>query len=337
MKRKIAVSSALALVVSLSAFALTSAVSTGALSATSRQQTQAAQAHRLFVKYLSSHATMFRATGPAATLSPGSPESEIGSYNWSGMADVQTGSTPLSSVSGHWTIPSVSCLNGQYRNQDAFLAQWVGLDGFSSDTVEQLGTATQCYEGVEYYYDWYEMFPNGTVEEGTTQCINNNVDCPQPGDQIQASVTTTPGTGGNDNYVLALTDSTRPNESFSVSATCPSDECLNSSAEWTVERPAFELPFGFQILPQADYGQTSFSNATVSAGGRTTSIENYAGSVYDIAMIDDSASYILSCPGQFGPPGQLLLLPIPPATLPNPCPLARLFLGSFNDTWDGSF
>jgi len=78
--------------------------------------------------------------------------------------------------------------------------EWVGIDGYNNGTVEQLGTATQCFEGVTYYYVWYEMFPAGTVEEGTVACINNNVDCPQPGDRISASVTVTPG----GNYTLSL-------------------------------------------------------------------------------------------------------------------------------------
>ena len=69
--------------------------------------------------------------------------------------------------------------------------------------VEQLGTGEQCYEDLLYYYVWYEMFPAATVEEGTQACINNNVDCPRPGDQISASVTTTPGAGGVNNYTLA--------------------------------------------------------------------------------------------------------------------------------------
>jgi len=258
--------------------------------------------------------------------------SEFGSYNWSGFADVQTSTTPISSVSGRWTIPQVNCLGGRYRNQDAFLAQWVGLDGFTDGTVEQLGTATQCYEGVEYYYVWYEMFPNGTVEEGTTACINNNVHCPRPGDQVEASVVSTPDGAGNNDYTLALTDYSTPAESFSVNASCPDTTCVNSSAEWIVERPAFDLPFGFQILPQADYGKTGFSGGLVSAGGTTTTIENYSGDVDDVAMIDDSQGYFLSCPGQNGPSGRLLLL-----TDATACPLDTPFHGSFSDTWDSSF
>ena len=97
------------------------------------------------------------------------------------------------------------------------------------NNLKQLGSATQCFEGVKYYYVWYEMFPAGTVEEGTVACINNNVDCPQPGDFISASVTVAPS-GSTNNYTLTLNDYTRPQESFSVTASCSPSTCADGSA-----------------------------------------------------------------------------------------------------------
>ena len=326
----------IAIVTALAAAILAGAAPTAVLSTNARQHAQTVAAHHAFVKYMSSHAPMMRATGASATLSTSSTVSEVGSVNWSGFADVQNtagtgpGTTPISSVSGSWTIPRVNCVSGQYRNEDVIVAQWVGLDGFNDDTVEQLGTEAECFEGVEYYFEWSEMFPSGTVGQGTTACINDNTDCPQPGDQIQASVVSTPGTGGNNDYTLKLTDFSDSAQNFSDPATCPATECLNSSAEWIVERPAYDLYFGPQIVPQADYGRTAFTNGTVGTGSKSTTIENYPGAVYDVAMVDDTESYILSCPGQFGPPGQLLLVP-------SGCPPARVFRGDFTVTWDGSF
>src|ERR1700733_12483319 len=103
------------------------------------------------------------------------------------------------------------------------------------------------------------MYPAGTVEEGTTQGINKNVDCPRPGDRITASGVSTPGSGGNNDYTLKRTDPSNPAESFTVPGlTCPATTCVNSSAEWGVERPAFELPFGPQFTALGAFGQTSF-------------------------------------------------------------------------------
>jgi hypothetical protein len=301
-----------------------------------------AQAHEHFIKAMSSHAPAVGGNGgwvSPGTKVNGSAQTVNGvtgvqSVNWSGYADAETGTNTVSYASGSWIMPSVQCLPRPYQNQDAFLADWVGLDGFSNGTVEQLGTGVQCYEGVEYYYVWYEMFPAGTVEEGTTACINDNVNCPQPGDRISASVSVTPADGTND-YTLTLIDHTRPQESFSVNQTCDPSVCADSSAEWIVERPAFALPFGFQILPQALYGRSFFTSADVVSGGRFSSSGGFAdGTVNDISMIDDSLSYYLSCDDQPSPPGSLLLL-----TQANACPVAApfRFTGGFETTWDSSF
>jgi hypothetical protein len=286
-----------------------------------------ARARAAFLKYMSSHRPMLRSSAPPRAGSEGT--TLTGAVNWSGFADVEGASNKVSSVSGQWVIPYVQCLPGPYQYQDAFIAQWVGIDGFSDGTVEQLGSATQCFEGATYYYVWYEMYPAGTVEEGTVACITNNVDCPQPGDHIRASVTVT--SAGD--YTLSLTDWTNPQESFSVTASCAPSTCVDSSAEWIVERPAFELPFGAQILPLVDFFRTGFSNGKLTSGGKTTDIEGFQdGIVYDIAMGDDSGSYWLDCVGQKRRSPQLLQV-----SDPNSCPAVSPRQGSFNVTWDSSF
>ena len=302
------------------------------------------QARANFIKVKSAHAP---AVGRGGWVSPGGMQHSASSgasggvtstqsVNWSGYADSETTSNTVSQVSGNWTIPAVQCLPAPYENQDAFLANWVGLDGFNNQTVEQLGTAAQCFGGVKYFYVWYEMYPSATVEEGTTACINDNVDCPQPGDQISASVTVTSAGSGENNYQLTLTDHTTPDESFSVTQQCAATTCLDTSAEWIVERPAAQPPppATVQILPMAYFGTTSFSSADVTSGGVRSDIQGFQdGLVYDISMIDDTASYYLACVGQLAPPGTLLPL-IEPSACPAVEPLAG---GAFQDSWDSSF
>jgi|SRR5579862_2310125 len=290
-----------------------------------------ARARAAFLKYMSSRRPMVRSTKPSPAVATGGVTS-VGSFNWSGYADIEGGTKTVSSVSGEWVIPYVQCPSGNYKYQDAVISEWVGIDGAANGTVEQLGTAAQCFEGITYYYDWYEMFPGGTVVEGTEACINNNVNCPQPGDFITASVTVTPGSGTN-NYKLSLTDFTRPQESFSVKATCDPSTCLDASAEWIVERSAYGLPFGFQFISLVDFFQTGFYDGTLTSGGKTTNIEHFQdGTVDDIAMIDDSESYLLDCVGQRESGPQLLQINNPDA-----CPTVTPSHGSFNVTWDSSF
>jgi hypothetical protein len=303
-----------------------------------------AAARANFIKNLSSRATVMgsgdwsspgvqKAAGVAASPANGSV-SEFPSFNWSGYADSETGTNTVSYAAGSWIMPAVTCPTRPYENSDAFLANWVGIDGFTDGTVEQLGSGAQCYEGVTYYYVWYEMFPAGTVVEGTTACINDNVNCPEPGDLISASVSATPGTAGNNNYTLKLNDLTRHQESFSTTATCPAATCVDSSGEWVIERPAFDLPFGFQILPLADYNRTFFLTGDIASGGKLTNIQNFKdGSVFDMPMIDDSASYYLDCVGQPSPPQSLLS-----ATDATTCPTAVPSpTGGFETTWDAGF
>ncbi len=313
-----------------------------------------AQARAAFIKYMSSHASVLSHgswTSPgaqshggwvsphashASTTAPGGHSiTEALSYNWSGFGDAATtASQRFSYVSGRWTVPNVTCPTSPYQNGDVFLAQWVGLDGLTNTTVEQLGSAAECFEGVLYYYVWYELYPAGTVVEGTAACINDNIGCPRPGDQISASVSVTPGTSGEDNYSLNLTDYTTPGNSFSVTQQCAAATCADASAEWIVERPAFELPFGAEILPLADFTRATFEQGSVAVnGGRPTSIQGYSGPVYDLAMIDDSGSYYLDCNGQPSPPGSQLLITSStacPAVAPSP-------VGGFTTTWDAPF
>jgi len=326
--------------------ASSSATPTASLSAGGHNPAVVAQARAAFEKYMSSHAPRVSGGGwvsPRSQLSgTAKPVSGVAtsfpSLNWSGFADTSATSTPddFSYVSGNWTVPWVQCPPGRYRTTGAYIANWVGIDGFSDSTVEQLGTGAQCFMGVLYYYVWYEMFPEGTVEEGPAVCINDNVDCVQPGDRISASVAVTPGSAGENNYTLTLTDHTDQQQSFSVTATCATsgaNACTDSSAEWVIERPAYEpIPGLFQFVPLVYYGRTGFSSGSLVANGVRSSIGGYQGAVYAIPMIDDSISYYLDCPGQQAPVGSVL--PFTAANCPAVQPSRR---GAFSVSWDSAF
>lgn len=185
------------------------------------------------------------------------------SYNWSGYADASNQINAFSKVAGEWTVPAVTCPT----REDQLEANWVGLDGFSDQTVEQLGTISWCWQGTAHYYTWYEMYPSSLVTVGTFV---------QPGDTVYASVKTTKN---GTHYVLRLTDYTTPGNSFAVALGC--QVCLDMSAEWVIERPSFSLG----LAPLADYGTTAFTEMSQT---HTGGIGHYV-----IPMIDDTASYKL--------------------------------------------
>ena len=213
-----------------------------------------------------------RTSHPQAELVGGLSNSYTNeSYNWSGYADSDE-SVPgtFTSVSGSWTTPTVKC-----TAEDTIESTWVGLDGFTSGTVEQDGTIGWCYEGTPTYFTWYEMYPAGTVEVGTALA---------PGDQISASVSRTGAS-----YTLALTDATNPANSFTENASCATTTCIDTSAEWITERPSFSIG----IAPLADFKTAGFTNGAETANGVPGTISSYAAN-YKITMVDVLGEYDLS-------------------------------------------
>ena len=113
------------------------AVAPGASAAASPASSSAsAYAHalaaaRAAIRHLSigQHATN-HAVGHASRLKG---LTQVQSTNWSGYADT---STTFSTATGNWTEPSVTCSS----SQEQLAAFWVGIDGFTSGSVEQDGT-----------------------------------------------------------------------------------------------------------------------------------------------------------------------------------------------------
>lgn len=199
-------------------------------------------------------------------------------FNWGGYADVSggfngPGETQFSAVSGTWRIPRVVCPTARTPGvgaSDSIVADWVGLDGFNSDTVEQLGSMSQCFQGRAFYYVWWEMYPGGS------KTISSLV---RPGDLISARVYS----NNQDWYKLSLVDASTPEASFTTVQ--PGFGDADSSAEWVVERPAYQIG----ITPMADYGSTTFTNMQATADGP------YA--VYAMYTIDATDSYLLATVG----------------------------------------
>jgi len=186
----------------------------------------------------------------------GNGTTSVGSYNWSGYADSSATPNTFTGVSATWRQPATQC-----SPEQELTAYWVGLDGYSNETVEQLGTLAYCFEGVAYYYSWWEMYPGASVTVGSTV---------QPGDVIAASVKRS-GTS----YTLSLTDFNNQANSFSTVQSCTT--CTNESAEWIAERPAF--PIGITPLtffrtwnPVGAVQTSNGAKGTIAAGPNPTQI-----------------------------------------------------------------
>jgi len=164
------------------------------------------------------------------------------STNWSGYA--VTGSR-FTSVSASWTQPTAKC------SGTAYSSFWVGLDGDTSNTVEQTGTDADCSGSTPQYYAWYEMYPKFPVNlRGTVR----------PGDHLSASVTT----DGSGRFTLTITDST---QGWTNTTNARLKSAKLASAEVIAEAPSSSGG----VLPLANFGSVSFSGAKANGSLLTSS------------------------------------------------------------------
>jgi hypothetical protein len=199
--------------------------------------------------------------------------------NWAGYV-VDTSPGAVTGVRGSWVVRPVS------GSANAVSAVWVGIDGFSSPTVEQTGTTAALINGRPTYFAWYEMFPSDSVVVKKLTI--------RPGNQMMADVTSL----GHGEFRLQITDMTT-GKSFTTLQSGPNTH--RSSAEWIVEDPtAFPtrtgpgrggqpsssggsfVPPGF--LPLPNFGRITFSQASVTLGTTTTPIDHSSGQDYPLTM-----------------------------------------------------
>jgi hypothetical protein len=178
--------------------------------------------------------------GLSATGTTKSNDAE--STNWSGY--VATGAAPYTSVSTSWLQPSVNCST----TPNSYAAFWAGIDGDTSDTVEQDGTLAECSGRTAEYYGWYETYPNPMYNFGDTV---------KPNDLLTAKVVSNSPTS----FTLTLSD-TPANGSATWSVTTTqtvSSSAALSSAEVIAEAPSSN----YGILPLADFGTAQFENPLI--------------------------------------------------------------------------
>ncbi|HZT93790.1 MAG TPA: G1 family glutamic endopeptidase [Gaiellaceae bacterium] len=164
------------------------------------------------------------------------------SLNWSGYASFNS---TFSDVKGSWTQPAATC-NGK----STYSSFWVGLDGYSSSTVEQLGTEADCSHGKPVYYAWWEMYPNVSHTIGFFTVT--------PGVTYTAEVQS----AGGDNVTLTLSGG--GNTPFTITTPLGLDPSL-SSAEWIAEAPS-TCAKSCRELPLTDFGTVSFTGASANGG-----------------------------------------------------------------------
>ena len=213
------------------------------------------------------------------------------SGNWSGYAALGSG---FSAVSASWTVTGVTCP----ASGTTYSSQWIGIDGYASETVEQDGTGASCHAGTPAYNAWYEMYGDEAVDDGYEVPLPSSSYPVSPGDAMTASVSFS-----GSKWTLAIADTTRP-WNYSIEIAQPAQPPARSSAEWIVERPEV----GSSLSALSDFGSASFTGS--SATDTATSGPISAFSFQPLEMV---GSTLLASPGALDSTGE-----------------------QFGDTWYGS-
>jgi hypothetical protein len=157
------------------------------------------------------------------------------SLNWSGYI---RGGAGFTSVSGSWTVPTVS------PTVDGYSSTWVGIDGATASDgyLIQTGTEADVVGGQASYQVWWEVItPSDEAPETPFATL-----AVRPGDSVSASVSRT----ASGRWTMRVRDNTsRHSASHTVSFAG-----AGSSAEWIQE----DTDVDGSISPAPDWGSVSF-------------------------------------------------------------------------------
>ena len=181
------------------------------------------------------------------TFHPGSLLYSTTSSNWAGYA-VTGAKGSVTFVNGSWIVPTVTGCTAAVHSYSSF---WVGIDGYSSTSVEQTGTDSDCNGATPTYYAWYEFYPKPSHLVSTLTI--------HAGDVVYAQVSFAGG-----KFTCVIKDVTTA-KSFTTSATV---KAQRTSAEWIAEAPSSTGG----VLPLADFGTVwfGFDNTSVKATSSAT-------------------------------------------------------------------
>jgi hypothetical protein len=191
------------------------------------------------------------------------------STNWSGYA---VEGTSFTKALASWTVPTVTCS----KTPNTYSSFWVGIDGWTSSTVEQTGTDSDCNGSSPSYYAWYEFYPNPSIEI-TSVTVS-------PGNHISASVSYS-----GSQFTITITNETT-GKSYSKSSSVSGAK--RTSAEWIAEAPCCTRSGG--ILPLSDFGTVYFGDdytGVASTNDATDSsvsgaIGKFGSNIYESIMVN---------------------------------------------------
>ncbi len=239
-------------------------------------------------------------------------QTSVASYNWGGYAVT---SSAVTSARGSWIVPTM--YPGASPTTTYYSAFWVGIDGFSSSTVEQTGILAETRGKSITYFAWYEFYPAGMYEIVTATSTTTGKPVPATvtsGDTMTATVTYVgsvagvfsspsgplssassvfsspigafsspgrdpPGRSSGSEFTATITD-TKAGWSYTYTGTV--SNAARSSAEWIVETPSVNG----RIASLADFSTVSFSSCSAATASGPISLSS--SSVYAITIVAEN-------------------------------------------------
>jgi hypothetical protein len=171
----------------------------------------------------------------------------VGSANWAGYA-VSRGSARFNRISARFFVPYLNCAVSSAGSARTYSSHWVGIDGFTSKTVEQDGIEADCVNSGAQYFAWREVYPRYEVRSSMKI---------YPGNAITASVSYSRSTH---KFRMAVRDHSDGHH-FTVFDKCSAGSCKRSSAEVISEAPTV----GGNQSSLADYGALSFAHISITS------------------------------------------------------------------------
>jgi hypothetical protein len=141
------------------------------------------------------------------------------SLNWAGYVVSTNINNPsvnsVDAVVGSWNVPVL-------KSKNSLCVIWIGIDGYLSKTIEQIGTAHEVRNGQQIDYAWFSMSPNNSFLINDFTVRKN--------DSITASVKFQ----GNNQFVLQIINNTLQ-QFATVPLHLTKNDAQRLTAQWIVE------------------------------------------------------------------------------------------------------
>lgn len=210
------------------------------------------------------------------------PDNTEKSSNWAGyIVTPASKSDSYTSISGSWTVPSISS-----NNENAVAAQWIGLGGVDSSDLLQMGTMEQLENGQPVAVVFWEQLPD-VAQNIMTIPINSTI-----------SVNIYNSSGSTWNLTFTATTPSGEIKTQTISTTLDSSyaEGIGTSAEWISEDPSDV--YG-KLVPLANTDVVKYESAKVNGN----SLSDSSNTIRPVAM-ESSSGNIVIYPSSLGSDGE---------------------------------